>query len=459
MFARPALLAPSCGALTRPRRTAGCCLAALALLVRAEATAQVLPKTQPDLGTATALPPGPTVTDWQPRGRAAIGTKIVITGPAFTPSEVVATIGGSKFVLPVRLATSTTTRIELDVPAAALGQFGTLAISHRGTQGTVLETSYVIDALRPAIENAPTITSPPFSSVSLTVRVKEFTGATLNNDQVSVGGTCGFVKSSTVRLGTRTREPDLRISVVLAGWFERSGSCALQLGITPIAANGSSLPVVQLSLPLSIPVPTRYTFESTGQLTAKLAPALLRAGLGSVCEGTTSTGATGVTTLGGDLQILIRGGALDVSCAFRTAQITLGGGVRLVEMRWVSNKVGDRCAKAGSVTSTLPSLSFQLTRGSVLVNPDANQPARDFFVFGDGALVVDGVTIMTVQQPTSVLLPMIVDLRCAPMTLPLQTGTGTSPPTTSPQSFGVILERIILEGPAGLTLNELLRGG
>ena len=92
------------------------------------------------------------------------------------------------------------------------------------------------------------------------------------------------------------------------------------------------------------------------------------------------------------------------------------------------------------------------------MNPDTNQPARDFFVFGDGALVVDGVTLMTVQQPTSVLLPMIVDLRCAPMTLPLQTSAGTSPPTISPQSFGVILERLVLEGPPGLTLNDLLRG-
>ena len=66
---------------------------------------------------------------------------------------------------------------------------------------------------------------------------------------------------------------------------------------------------------------------------------------------------------------------------------------------------------------------------------------------------------MTVTRPTSVLLPMIVDLQCFPMTLPLQTSTGTSPPTTSPQSFGVILDRIVLEGPAGLTLNDLLRGG
>ena len=69
MFARPALLTRSCGALTRPRRTAACCLAALALLMGAEARAQVLPKTQPDLDGATVLARGPTVTDWQPRGR------------------------------------------------------------------------------------------------------------------------------------------------------------------------------------------------------------------------------------------------------------------------------------------------------------------------------------------------------------------------------------------------------
>jgi len=457
MLARLAVRAISLGGSTRLLRTGMPCVAALALLAPAAALAQLVPKTQPDLGTAGVLPPGPTVTDWQPRGRAAVGTKIVITGPAFTPSAVEATIGGAHIPLPVRLATSTATRIELDVPAAALGQVGALAIGHRGTRRTVLETAYAIDVLRPAIEPAPAITTPPFKSISVPLRVREFPGATLNNDQVTVGGTCQFVKSSTVQLGTRTREPDFGITVFLSGWFQRSGSCTLQLGVTPLAPNGSSLPAVQLSVPLSIPAPTQYVFESTGQLTAKLAPALSRAGLGSVCEGSTGAGATGVTTLSSDLQILIRGGALDVSCTFRTAQLTLGDGVRLVEMRWVSNKVGDRCAKAGTISSTLPSASFQLTRGAVVVNPDANQPARDFFVFGDGNLVADGVTLMTVQRATSVLLPMIVDLKCVSMAIPLQTSAGTSPPTTSPQSFGVILQRIVFEGPAGLTLNDLLR--
>ena len=39
------------------------------------------------------------------------------------------------------------------------------------------------------------------------------------------------------------------------------------LGLTPIAPNGSLLPQIQLSVPLTIPAPTRYTIESTGQLT------------------------------------------------------------------------------------------------------------------------------------------------------------------------------------------------
>ena len=317
------------------------CLTALAILMGAEARAQVLPKTPPDLGTATtALPPGPAVTDWQPRGGAPIGTKIVHRTPRHQDARA-------------------------------------RSSDLRGTGGLV-----------PALRR-------------------------------------------------------LRV----AAWHH------------PDRANGSSLPLLQLSLPLSIPAPTRYAFETTGQLTAKLAAALVRAGLGSVCEGSTSNGATGVTTVGSDLQILIRGGALDVSCTFRTAQTTLGEGVRLVEMRWVSNKVGDRCGKAGTITSTLPSVSFQFTRGSVVVNPDANQPARDFFAFGDGAIVVDGVTLMTVTRPTSVLLPMILDVQCAPMTLPLQTSTGTSLPTTSPSVIRRDSGSHHFRGPAGLTLNDLLRGG
>jgi hypothetical protein len=456
MFARPPIHARFLGIRTRLPRGAMRYVMALALLAPGAVRSQVIPKTQPDLGPVLSLPEGPKVTDWQPRGRAAVGMRIVITGPAFIPSEVEAVIGGNRIPLPVRLATSTATRIELDVPAAVLGQVGVLAIGQRGFRGTILETAYVIDALRPAIDGTPAVTTP-FKNLSLTVRVKEFTGATLNNDQVTVGGTCGFVKSSTVTLGTRTREPDLSIPIILPGWYGRSGSCTLQLGVTPIAPNGSLLPALQLSVPVTVPAPTRYTIENTGQLTAKLAPTLSHAGLGSTCEGTTSNGATGVTTVGSDLQLLIRGGALDQSCTFRTAQLTLGDGVRLVEMRWISNKVGDRCAKAGTISSTLPSTSFQLTRGAVVVNPDANQPARDFFVFGDGNLVVDGVTIMTVQRATSVLLPMIVDLQCLSMAVPLQTSAGTSPPTTSPQSFGVILERVVFEGPAGLTLTGLLR--
>ena len=98
-----------------------------------------------------------------------------------------------------------------------------------------------------------------------------------------------------------------------------------------------------------------------------------------------------------------------------------------------------------------------MTRGSVLVNPTNSQPATDFFVFGTGNLVVDGVTLQNVTQPTSVLLPMVIDLQCVSMAVPLQTATGIRPPTTSPQSFGAVLDRLVLEGPPGLTLSQLMR--
>lgn len=98
-----------------------------------------------------------------------------------------------------------------------------------------------------------------------------------------------------------------------------------------------------------------------------------------------------------------------------------------------------------------------MTRGSVLVNPTISQPASTFFVFGRGNIVVDGVTLMNVTQPTTVVLQMVVDLQCVSMAVPLQTSTGIRPPTTSPQSFGAVLDRLVLEGPPGLTLSQLMR--
>ena len=435
-------------------------LVVVLLVAPAQGFAQVLPKTGPDLGDATiALPPGPTVSDWQPRGRAPVGTKIVVTGPSFRPADIQAVIGPAKIPLPVRLATSTSTRLELDVPAAALGVTGPLAIGYRDTRGTVLETSYLIDVLRPALVNSAVRTGPyPFVGQTVTLEVKEFPGASASMDAVTIGGTCGFKRNPSVLVAQRQRGPDFVISLILPGWFERSGSCQLQLGVTPIAANGSSMGVVQLSVPYTIPAPQQYVFDNTGQLTSTLNPVLVHSGLGSTCSANPGApGATGVTTLNSDLQILVRGGLTDQSCTFQTAMLTLGDGVRLTEMRWRTNVTGDRCGRAGSFSPTLPASNFTMTRGSVLVNPTITQPATDFFVFGRGNIVVDGVTLMTVNQPTSVLLPMVIALQCVSMAIPLQTATGIRPPTTSPQSFGAVLERIVLEGPPGLSLTQLMR--
>jgi hypothetical protein len=139
--------------------------------------------------------------------------------------------------------------------------------------------------------------------------------------------------------------------------------------------------------------------------------------------------------------------------------MVLGNGVRLTEIRWRTNVVGERCGRGGTFSPTLPSSNFTLTRASVLVNPTISQPATDFFAFAEGPIVVDGVTLMTTTQPTTVLIPMLVDLQCISMAIPLQTSTGILPPTTSPQSFGIILDRIVLVGPAGLSVEALMRRG
>ena len=430
------------------------------LLAPTRGFAQVLPKTSPDLGDATlALPPGPTVNDWQPRGRAPVGTRIVITGPSFRPADIQAVVGPAKVPLPVRLATSTSTRIELDVPAAALGVTGSLVIGYRDTRGTVLETSYLIDVLRPALVSTAVRTGPyPFVGQTFMIDVKEFPGASASMDAVTIGGTCSFRRNPAVIVATRQRGPDFVITLILPGWFERSGSCQLQLGVTPIAANGSTMGPVQLTVPYTIPAPQQYVVDNTGQLTTILAPALVHSGLGSSCSANPGApGATGVTTLSSDLQILVRGGLTDQSCTFQTALLTLGSGVRLTEMRWRSSVTGDRCGKAGSFSPTLPSSNFAMTRGSVLVNPSITQPSTDFFAFGSGSIVVDGVTLLNPTVPTTMLLPMVIDLQCVSMAVPLQTGTGILPPTTSPQSFGAVLERVVLVGPPGLTLSQLIR--
>jgi hypothetical protein len=431
----------------------------LSLVVPARGFAQTpTTSTQPTLsGTTISLPPGPSVTDWQPRGRAAVGMKIVVTGPSFRPADVEAVIGGGKVRLPVRLASSTSTRIELDVPQAAFGQVGSLVIAHKGTRGTVLETSYVIDVLRPALVNPGPLTGPyPFANFFAAIEIKEFTGVSANNDAMTVSGNCAF-RRYPMNTTPRLRNVEFVIPMIVTGWFEQSGDCQLQLGITPIAANGSTLPVVNITVPVSVPTPVTYTFESTGQLTSLFNFELVHSGVGSSCSANPGApGATGVTTLNSDLQILVRGGITDQSCGFQANLVALGSGVRLVEMRWRSSVTGERCGQAGTFSPTLPSVSFTMVRGAVRVNPTSNQPASTFFIFGQGNIVKDGVTLATENRPTTLILPMVVSLQCVSMAIPLQTSTGILPPTTSPQSFGAVLERVVLSGPPGLALSQLM---
>ncbi len=50
------------------------------------------------------------------------------------------------------------------------------------------------------------------------------------------------------------------------------------------------------------------------------------------------------------------------------------------------------------------------------------------------------------------IAPMTLAVQCISMAVILQTSSGTSLPTTDPQSFAIVLDSLVLEGPPGLTL-------
>ncbi|MBK8247362.1 MAG: hypothetical protein IPK85_08205 [Gemmatimonadetes bacterium] len=62
----------------------------------------------PDLGTPRNMPPGPSVTDWQPRARAVTEGTIVLTEPSFRVADLRVAIGQVRR-LPVNVAVSTPT--------------------------------------------------------------------------------------------------------------------------------------------------------------------------------------------------------------------------------------------------------------------------------------------------------------------------------------------------------------
>jgi hypothetical protein len=428
----------------------------LSLATSAHASAQT-PIPQPKLPEPTlALPPGPPVADWQPHARAVIGGTIVITGQNFRPADFQAAIGTQKFRLPVRVATSTSTRIELEVPDGALGLLGTLAVGYAGTQATILETSYRIDPPAPSVIDVSTggaIT--PFVKRNLVVRVREFPGVKANADNISFGGTCGFRKHAGVTYGTLDRANDLSLRISIEGWFDRSGSCQLQVNVPALTATGASVGTVQVTTPFTVAAPQRYVLDPTGTpLTDKLHTELVHFGIGNICVSSTN----GVATSNSDFAVVSRGGPVDVECVFQTATWVLPPGVRLAEIGWRSTKVGNRCGLYGTFSHTFPGVSFTFARGVTVVKPDANQPASDFFVFGDNTVTEDGVTFASgLNGPRTVIKPFAIGIQCVSVLTILTTSQGTFGPTTDPQAFAFVLDRVVLEGPPGLTTADLLR--
>jgi len=424
----------------------------------------VAPKVSPRLPSLSdaTRPPAPNVTDWQPRGRAVVGGTIVITGRDFRPAEFEAVVGPAgaavgplKPRLPVRLKTSSSTRIELDVPDTALGVTGPLIVAHHLTQARTLETSYRIDALTPKIaEVSAGATVYPFVKKLLQIKVAEFPAARIDVDRVTFGGSCRFVKSSNISYGAKDRAADLSVNFSISGWFETSGNCSLDVVLTPLAANGAPLPSVRLNAPFTVNPPVKYTFSDTAALKSRLQPALTKFGVGSFCNGKPPIGdPLGIVDSDGDFSIVTRGGPLDVSCTFRTKEWILPEGVRLSSIDWVTSRAGNRCGDAGTFSGTFPSQDFPLNRGAVVVRPQAEQPSTDFFAFSDSELVVDGVSFASnLHGPTTMIKPFVIGTQCVPNTTFLGTADGTSPPTLDPQSYRVILKSLVLEGPPNLTL-------
>lgn len=397
------------------------------------------------------LPPAPDVTDWRPRNRAVVGGKIVITGRDLRPQDFIAVLGSQRFRLPVRQGSSGATHIELDVPDGALGVHGKLVVGLPGTQSRTLDETYRVDAPAPAIDSLAFNTgSYPFVSRTMTVRVKEFPGARVNAGDVTFTGACRFVRKPGISYGNRDRADDLSIEFSLQGWFERPGPCALELRVVPIAADGTRLAPIRLDSSWNVPSPVTYSFSSSADLKSRFQPSLAHFGVGSVCTG----GDRGVDDHNGDFSTVIRGGPLDVSCTFRTKEWILPEGVRLKEIRWGTSKQGIRCGNAGTFSATFPGFDLPtLSRGAVVVRPNADQPESDFVAFGAQELVVDGVTYSSnLAGPRTMIKPMVLPMQCVSMAMPLTTNTGTHPPTLDPQSFRIILEKLVLEGPPNLSL-------
>ena len=167
----------------------------------------------------------------------------------------------------------------------------------------------------------------------------------------------------------------------------------------------------------------------------------------------------GVVTGGADLTVVSRGGAFDAECVFQTDTWVLPPGVRLAEMTWRSATVGNRCGLYGTFSHFLPGSNFTFSRGVTIVRPDANQTASDFFVFGDNTVTTDDAVILAsnLNGPRTAVKPMSLGIQCVSTLTILETSSGAFGPTVDPQSFTFVLDRLVLEGPPGLTTADLLK--
>ncbi|MBL8988603.1 MAG: hypothetical protein JNJ80_20180 [Gemmatimonadetes bacterium] len=414
-----------------------------------------------DLPGPRILPPGPTVTDWQPRGRAVVGGTIVLTGSGFQPATFEAVIGPSKFRLPVKTTSSSPSRIELEVPEAALGKLGALVVGHPGTQGTTVESNYRIDPPMPSLLEVTTGTPlVPDLVKSVTVRIREFPGPRVNIDEIAFAGSCFFTKRPNTTFGTATREADLSIRISVQGWFSRSGPCELRLEARALSETGAYLAPAVVTVPITVAPLATFTLENTSDLASKLAATVVKAGVGNLCSADTGPwpggGPVGLRSLGGDLFFIARGNLIDVRCAFRTNFLLLPPGVRLERIEFTPIEVGNRCGLGGGFNSTLPTVSFGFGRGAATVNPLHDGDPEQFTASGHDTIEEDGVVHRTgLSEPRTGLLPMIFDLQCAAMSLPLHTSSGLKPPTLEPQSFGIRVDRIVFRGPPGMTATAI----
>lgn len=410
--------------------------------------------TLPTEALQSLLPPPPDVTDWQPRGRAVAGGKIVITGTGFRPADFEAAVGPSKYRLPVRVSSSTSTRIELDVPADVLGVSGIFVVAHRGTQAKTLETNYKLDQPTPALaELSVNGTAYPFMNKAVRVKVREFPGARLDANAVTFGGTCSFHKQPGISFGTSNRTEDLSLDFAVVGWFERPGTCRLEIRFHPLAADGSSMTRVTLEGNLTVATPVTYTFSSTAQLKSVLKPARVHSGLGSICEGTLPNGArVGIDDDGSDFSVVIRGGPLDVSCGYQTKEWFLPEGVTLTEIQWDSKHVGNRCGLEGTMTGG-DLVKYSFGRGVTTIRPEAGLPVSDHMAFGDREIVVDGVSFKSnLLGPVTMIKPFYLGMQCVSMATVLTDSSGTHGPTIDPQAYRITLKKLVLEGPPNLKL-------